>query len=348
VKRVVGLIAFCIFSGGFPSFGENLGYPSALDKELLKSARTAMDSAPTPPVAEASASGGIDELSPSGVLEPRLFQQTFRLSYSNSNRIKSQLKELYPTLSVVSDPTAKTVTVVGQKSILADIRLLLKRWDLRPSNIQVEVQVVEVHVADLKQYKPLLDAGNGIGVEYDFRKGQSQVHGGINVGIAGLIESGKARLIARPRIVLRENEQAHIQVGDQVPYVTTITNQSVSQTQVNYVNTGVDVLVSGSFETPSRIALDLTTTVSGVKIWKEYGDQSYPVVSSRKAQTRVSVPLKQSLIIAGLINESVTESEAGIPVLMGLPLIGEWFRGKHSEKEQTDIVFIITPEGYGA
>ena len=69
-----------------------------------------------------------------------------------------------------------------------------------------------------------------------------------------------------------------------------------------------------------------------------------PALSTRRIETNIELAQGQSFIIAGLIDDRVTESMAKIPGLAHIPILGVLFKSRQEDKQHSELVVIVTPE----
>ncbi len=171
----------------------------------------------------------------------------------------------------------------------------------------------------------------------------------INIGPGGDIRAvlhalgtdGRSKVISTPRVMVLDNEKATINVGDQISVDTgsstgTTTGGNVVTTR-QYLSTGVILTVTPRINAGGRVTLDVNQEVSSP------GPGSNPTISTRKAQTVVTVSSGETMVLAGLIADTNTTGSSGIPLLSKIPLIGGLFGTQSLIKKRTELVLLITP-----
>ena len=154
----------------------------------------------------------------------------------------------------------------------------------------------------------------------------------INIGPGGDIRAvlhalgtdGRSKVISTPRVMVLDNEKATINVGDQISVDTgsstgTTTGGNVVTTR-QYLSTGVILTVTPRINAGSN-----------------------PTISTRKAQTVVTVSSGETMVLAGLIADTNTAGSSGVPLLSKIPLIGGLFGTQSLIKKRTELVLLITP-----
>ncbi|MGM0681140.1 MAG: type II secretion system protein GspD, partial [Thermodesulfobacteriota bacterium] len=144
------------------------------------------------------------------------------------------------------------------------------------------------------------------------------------------------------------NETATINVGKEVPIVTTETQNeaaddvSTVDKTVQYKDTGVILEVTPQINYNGIILLDIKQNVSDALENTSSGIDS-PEISQRELNTKLAVKDGQTILMGGLIDQGDSEIASGIPFLMDLPGIGYLFKYKKEVQEKTELLVMITP-----
>lgn len=170
--------------------------------------------------------------------------------------------------------------------------------------------------------------------------------------LTALASSNRVRVLSNPSIVALNGQEATIQVGQDVPVLTSqISNsntggtngsQGVLQT-VQYRSVGIILRVKPIIHAGGRVELDMSQEVSGVSS-NNSGIGNSPVVTTRKVQTRLAAQDGATMLIGGLISEQRDGGNAGIPFLKDVPVAGALFRTSANENfSRTELVILLTP-----
>jgi len=244
------------------------------------------------------------------------------------------------------------------------IQSLLRELDRPTKSALVEVLVAEVR----------RDALESFGVSWDFNRfGLAAAVGTATIGAAGLAtaftsdagrirstinalaSSNRARVLSNPKIMARNGETATIQVGQEVPIITsqqttggsTSTNifgpsvPNVLQT-VQYRSTGVILKVRPIINSGNRLDLEVQQEVSSAAR-TETGVASSPTISTRRVETKLSLRDGSTVLLAGLISRSSGDGNAGVPLLKDIPGLGALFGARSSDSGETELLVMITP-----
>lgn len=270
---------------------------------------------------------------------------------------------------VVVDQSSNTLIFQGFNEDYGQIRSLLQRLDKPTKEALIEVTVAEVALSDSTQ----------LGVEWLIKEARldgSQIvaatMGGLSIGSAGfsfrridsagdvklmlnaLASSNRATILSTPRVVASNGETAVIQVGQEVPIITsqqatpvaggtTTTNSTLTVPQsIQYRNTGVILTVKPVIHSGDQIGLDISQEVSAAAATNT-GVSTSPTFSTRKVQTKLSLKNGATVLLGGLISSNKSDGNAGIPFLKDIPLLGQLFRTNTEKIDRTELIILITP-----
>ncbi len=165
--------------------------------------------------------------------------------------------------------------------------------------------------------------------------------------IAALDSVTDVRSLAAPSLVVRNNEQATITVGTQVPVQSTSistggNNNVVSSAQ--YVSTGVTLDVTPRINPGGLVYLDISQEVSrpGARD-PDISTSGNPPINNRSVTSQVAVQSGQTVFLGGLITESDSAGSTGVPYLSRIPGVGALFGSKTRDKTRTETIVMITP-----
>ncbi len=255
------------------------------------------------------------------------------------------------------------------------IHNVLKQLDVIPRQVLIDVFIAEVSFSDTLNY----------GIEYYLKNhgikiGNNKYNGAINLnkginadsensiigsgllgftytifdrvgGLRALInaleETSKVNILASPSILSVDNQEARIEIGEEVPTIsqsvtnTNSDNGNITNT-IQYRKTGIILKVKPQINPKGLVRLDVEEEVSEPKNNTVSGIDS-PIFLKRTAKTSLVVFNNQTIVIGGLIKQKDDRTDTGIPVLNKIPIIGYLFGGKKITKEKTELIIAITP-----
>jgi general secretion pathway protein D len=156
------------------------------------------------------------------------------------------------------------------------------------------------------------------------------------------------KVLSSPSLVVSDNQVATLQVGNEVP-VTTRSAQSVQDpdaptvNEVEYKNTGVILRVTPRVSANGTVNLEVEQEISNV-LRNGTEDSLTPTISQRRVKSAVSVTNGQTVVLAGLIQEQIERTKQGIPVIMDLPVVGDFVSTQSNRSDRTELIIFIKPQ----
>jgi general secretion pathway protein D len=267
------------------------------------------------------------------------------LKYGDPKQVKNSLLDLFPKLNVTIDDRTRSLLFYTDKSSFHKASIIAKRLDKKLSQVKIEVKIIEVNYEGLDQYENIFsEITSGFKINYDYNNNKINPMSALNSQLVALTKKGNAKILAKPTITTIDNNKALIKIGDKVPYITTVLNEYSQSNQVHHLDTGIELQINPKIIDQEQILVSIIADISVVKMWKDLGSTQYPLLSNRKAETKVYINNKETLVIAGLFDEQKKKNETSIPFLSDIPIIGDLFKDVIVNHNKTDILFLITPE----
>ncbi|MBM3845482.1 MAG: hypothetical protein FJ405_04230 [Verrucomicrobia bacterium] len=172
---------------------------------------------------------------------------------------------------------------------------------------------------------------------------------GVNAVLSFLNKETDAEIVATPRTVTMDNQEATLQVTKAFPIfkVTPGSQNSPASAEITYTNIGVILQVTPRITANNQIFLKVVPEVSdifGKDTQVSNGeDFSANVYSIRRADTHVMIPSSHTLVLGGLISDTITKNMAKVPFLGDAPGIGHAFRHKRTVRSKQNLIIFITP-----
>ena len=261
------------------------------------------------------------------------------------------------------DTIRNAILYQGDAESWARLLPILKEMDQPSKQTLIEVTIAEVTLSDQEQLgiewliKDLnlggmtgtlaskLGVATSSGLTYTFDSA-GQTRAVLNA-FAG---NSQVNILSSPRVMVKSGESASINVGTEVPIVT---SQSTDPTtvragttgvlqQIQYRRTGVILHVKPTVHAGNRIDLEVNQEVSSAES-NSTSNISSPVILNRSVETKLSLSDGGSVLLGGLISNSTTQGNSGVPILKDLPLIGSIFRSDKQTRNRTELIIVIVP-----
>lgn len=164
------------------------------------------------------------------------------------------------------------------------------------------------------------------------------------VFLDALDEQGLSKVLAEPTLVARSGETASFLVGGETP-IPIAQGGAFGSITVEFKQFGVGMSFTPTVLGPDRIHLEVSPEVSQAdfSFGTEVEGTVVPGFNTRRASTTVELGDGESFAIAGLLNENVTSINGEYPWLGKVPILGALFRSTKFQKNETELVIIVTP-----
>lgn len=289
-------------------------------------------------------------------------------------------------VSVWADTQTNALVITAPPKMMRSIMLIVDKLDIRREQVLVEAIIVEViadKVAELGVTWAVEGASSNtpIGVTNfpDFGPGVVQIGSaagsggnvdptsligeGITFGIGRISDSGvsfaaviralegdaNTNIISTPSIVTTDNEEATLNVGQEVPFVTgSYSNTGGTGGAVNPFQTiqreqiGVKLAITPQINEGDSMLLTISQEISNIAQSAEGAVDL--ITNQRTIETTVIVDDGDVLVLGGLIEDVLRESDQRVPVLGSIPILGNLFRSRQTDKVKTNLLVFIRPK----
>ena len=260
---------------------------------------------------------------------------------------------------VAADKARNALLVRATRSEHREIRNLLNEIDSSPQQVMLEATIAEVRLNDELDLGVRWFFQNG-NFDFTFSDASSGSTGSSFPGFSAVFGKGgdtaainalagvtDVKVISAPTLMVLDNEEAILQIGDQVPVATqsstdNSTGNAPTITTIEYRDTGVILRVKPNISRNGRVVLDVTQEVSSVAETQTSGIDS-PTIRQRKIATNVLLNNGTTLALGGLVQENDTKTVTKVPGLGDAPVVGGLFRKTSSGKNRSELLIMIRP-----
>lgn len=171
--------------------------------------------------------------------------------------------------------------------------------------------------------------------------------------VTALQNTNRFRVVSRPSVFTRNNKKAIIASGQEIAVPTSIqsalnsTNNSngiVTNSSVQFKNVTLQLEVVPLINSDREVSLDILQKEDEVSGSTRIDNNDIPNIATRYVRTSVTVPNQATLVLGGLIKQSINHVKSGVPVLSNIPVLGYLFSNTTKEKIRTELVILIRPE----
>lgn len=271
-------------------------------------------------------------------------------------------------VSFVVDESTNSILVKCVGSDYRVIKGVIDKLDIFPRQVLIEVLIAEIN----------LDETNKLGVEWQYifdLSGSGAARLG-NLSLTNLLTDGpltdgmsylianterfkaaiqasatdnNVQILSSPHVLASDNQKATIDIGQEVPVITSQTlkddsTSTVTSTDqsVQYRNTGIILSVTPHINEKGLVRMEVSQEVSELSDKFIEGIPS-PIFSKRKAETSLSVKDGQTIVIGGLIRQSRSDTYTGVPGLSRIPILRNLMGTESKGWANTELMLFITP-----
>jgi general secretion pathway protein D len=292
-------------------------------------------------------------------------------SASESTEASGQMAQqsLEESVRITAQKSTNQLLVRTRPVQWKEIESAIKRLDNLPLQVQIETRILEVKLSGeldlgVQWYLGNL-AGNSSSTTVANQSGSqgalgsggaglgatdalfySFVSNNLQVALHALETNGRTQVLSAPSLVVMNNQQAQIQVGDNIPISQTTVNTTNSDTtlsSVEYVQTGVILDVIPRINPGGLVYMDIRQQVSDADSSNVTATQSNPRISTRSVSTQIAVQSGQTVLLGGLIKQDNAETTSSVPGLSKIPGLKWLFGNTSKSRDRTELIVLITP-----
>ena len=165
-----------------------------------------------------------------------------------------------------------------------------------------------------------------------------------------LSDTSKGKLLAAPHILVSDNREARIQVGQQVPIVTSSTVTPASTTSgtvatqtIQYKDIGIILKIKPQVNESGLVALELSQEVSTYSTITLGQNETDIILNKTEASTNLVVQDGHTIVIGGLIRQDDQSDQTGVPFLNKIPILGYLFGTTSKQATRQELIILLTP-----
>lgn len=275
-------------------------------------------------------------------------------------------------MKAVAHKDSNSIIVTATNSEWNEIKRIIKILDMPRKQVLLEVLIVELTSNDLNdfgidwryqkqaysQFNSGLAAQGGIlnskgqptnvntltGFSLGFlRRGGEQIIGILNANST----NENFNVLSAPQVLTIDNQEAEINVGQDVPVRTQSRNaglggdNAVTVDNYEYRPTGIMLKFTPHINKNDKITLDLFQEIKNIAGLPTQGGN--PIFNKRDVKTTITVENTQTIVIGGLISNDKQKKITKIPLLGDIPILGNFFRRTTTQLKRTNLMVFLTP-----
>jgi len=274
-----------------------------------------------------------------------------------ASAVLAALSTAHSELRIIAPNGMQTLIVNGSPQAVKEAKELIAGLDIIPQSVALDTEILELDENSLSNLGLQLGTTT-IGTTFSELQPPTSLDTGQPGRLIGLqaltrtplsflaqvnllVQNGKARVLANPRITTLSGRTATIRAGDTISILTTVGGGTgtVATTQLESFQTGVTLDITPIITNAGELSVALHPIVNSLTGFIN----GVPQISTRDTQTTVHLRDNETLVIGGLIEENIQHTESKIPLLGDLPLIGRVFRNENVTSTRNELIIVVTP-----
>ncbi len=313
-----------------------------------------------------------------GTKRKDLEQNVMKTFYLKNASTPADLQEAAGTLKGILDisriqvtPELRSLTVRGTPDQMVLAQKLLADIDKAKPEVVVDVLVMEVDRSKLMNLGTNPPTSASVTLQPSGTSGSSSSGSGSGSGSSGLTldtfthlragdfavsipgisfsllaSDSNTKVIQRPQVRVIDSEKASLKIGDRVPIATGSFQSGFGgsvNTQFQYLDVGVNIDITPYVHSDDSVTLKMTLEISSVTGEVNIGGFNQPTIGQRRVEHEARLRNGEVNLIAGILNDTESQSISGYPGLLKIPILKYLFGQENRQRNQNEVVFAIIP-----
>jgi general secretion pathway protein D len=268
-------------------------------------------------------------------------------------------------IRIIANRTNNALLIYATPAEYSVIEGMLHKIDIIPLQVLIEATIAEVDLNDQLQYgtqfffktdhiaetlgpPPIQNFPQLGALTFPSTSPYFILSKGPNFALSALAAVTKVKVLSAPEVMVLDNQAARLQVGQQVPVLTGTATSTLAAgapvvDSVDYHETGVIMQVTPRVNTGGLVTLDIAQEVSDVAAAATNTVTGSPTFDDQVFRTRVAVQDGQTVGMAGLIRDNVSQGNTGLPFIKDIPVLGTLFSTQANSRRRTELLVLMTP-----
>lgn len=277
------------------------------------------------------------------------------LNFAKVSELKESLSKILSKRGTIEvDGRTNSLIITDVPETVQKVEIAAMELDTKTPQVLIEAMMVDIKLTDNDEWGSILNSLTNLKSKDDSNilttgLGASGINNisfsaaTDNFDIAGIIDlwvtQNKASILASPKVLTLDNQEAKIEIIEKIPYVETVDTGGGATTNIKFEEAGIKLSVTPHITSGKFISMN-------VKPEQAFSTGSFggrPVIDERKAETNLLVRDGQTIVIGGLRQSNDTYSFEKVPVLGDIPFVGLLFKKKVKIRVETELVLFVTP-----
>lgn len=282
-------------------------------------------------------------------------------------------------VSILADEDLNALVVRAEPSVMTEIESIIRQLDVRRKQVLIEAAIVEVNgnVSDalgiqwatnpeqVSDGVPFGSTNLGIDGAISSLPGvaagaaSQNINALPNGAFLGLVDptsdtpnfaaiiqaiesQSNTNLLSTPSVMTLDNSEAFITVGSSVPFKTGGNGTDENPFVIERQDVGTTLTVIPHVQQDGAVRLEVDQVVESISGNNTFGAVDI-ITDKRQVKTEVLIGDGRTIVLGGLIDDTLIERESRVPVLGRIPILGYLFRSTSTERQKTNLMIIIRP-----
>ncbi len=277
---------------------------------------------------------------------------------------------------VNADDNTNTLLISASPEQLELVKQLLEQLDVAPPQVYIQAIIAEVALArntslgfqwenlgrtfgqfQGNTYTGDISSNFGLGTIAKDAAGNvtgptgffGQISGdSFHAVVTALTTDSHARILSTPSIFTSNNQKAQIDVSSSRPFprgslTTTQGTGAAISTSIDYQSVGIVLTVTPRVTQGNMVQMEVTVSADEPGASVNVGGQDFPSVNRRQTNASLNIRDGNTIILGGLMRDTITRSATRVPLLGDLPIVGSLFKSTKSIREKSELLVFLTP-----
>ena len=265
-------------------------------------------------------------------------------------------------MALRKDAVINRIAIRGGEQVMVRVRVAEMQRSLSKQlgvDLSAAFNIGKSFPISLTSANPFSLLGQALSTSQAFKLGDTTAGNSVEGTIRALERTGLIRTLAEPNLTAISGESAKFLAGGEFP--VPVSRDRDGNVQIEFKPFGVGLGFTPVVLSEGRISLKISTEVSEITSENSFVSQggsftdpsthtvttvagiTIPGLRVRRAETTVELPSGGSMVMAGLMQQSMKQNIDGIPGLKNLPVLGALFQSRDFQMGETELVVIVTP-----
>jgi len=263
---------------------------------------------------------------------------------------------------IVADEATNALLIRASARDYRQLLTTISQLDMAPLQVMVSAVIAQVTLNDETRFgvdwsrvaedaalMPVPNTGgtnfiqavNGLMFTRSFLDGAARVE----ATLEAIAINNEVRLLARPSLLVTNNQEGEIQIGAEVPIEAgqSISTGGLATTNIQYRPTGIELFITPQINEDGVVTLTIRQVLSSVDS-AAAGVNNNPVFNNQEISTTVVVNNGENIVLGGLIQNDNENLNRGVPLLNRIPVIGSLFSFQRISVERRELFIVLRPE----